>query len=121
MNNDPWYSAKCIFYHQGLKDESGNPIYEERIVLLRADSFEQAIELAEEDAEQYAADLEDCIYSGFVDVYHLYDGEVGHGSEVYSLMRSSSLGIEDYLSTFYDTGAERSGSTADEEEEETIE
>jgi hypothetical protein len=123
MSNDPWYSAKCIFFHKGLRDESDVPVYEERIVLLKADSFDQAIEQAEEDAVQYASDVEDCEYCGFVDVYHLYDEAVGHGTEIYSLMRSSSLSIEDYLSTFYDTGAERSGPTGEGEdgEEGTVE
>ena len=116
MSNEPWYSAKCVFFHKGLRDEAETPIYEERIVLLRAGSFEQAIERAEEDAGRYAAELDDCEYCGFVDVYHLYDEEVGHGTEVYSLMRASSLGADEYLSAFYDTGAERSGSAEEAED-----
>ncbi|MGH9945143.1 MAG: DUF4288 domain-containing protein [Pyrinomonadaceae bacterium] len=116
MNTEPWYAAKCIFFHQDLPDEQGRPMYEERVVLLKADNFEQAIQLAEEDANQYASDLDGCEYCGYLDVFHLYDDEVGHGTEVYSLIRSSSLGINDYVNTFYDTGTERTGGAAEDEE-----
>lgn len=33
-------------------------------------------------------------------------GPVGNGSEVFSLMRDSTLKSEDYISQFFDTGAE---------------
>lgn len=33
-------------------------------------------------------------------------GRVGHGVEVFSLMRDSDLASEDYISRFFDTGAE---------------
>ena len=107
MNNEPWYGAKCVFLHTQI-DSCPGQVYEERVILVRAESFDEAILCAERMAEEYSADLDGCSYTGFVDVFHLYDEEIGNGTEVYSLMRTSNLGKDDYLNSFYDTGAERS-------------
>jgi hypothetical protein len=76
-------------------------LYEERIILLRAESAEAAIEKAEEEARQYCSDLNGCEYSGLTDVYNLYDEEIQNGTEVYSSMRTSDLGPGRYLDHFY--------------------
>ena len=49
-----------------------------------------------------------CVFLEFLDFYDLFDASVGHRTEVYSLMRESTLPDKDYLDTFYDTGQERS-------------
>jgi hypothetical protein len=58
-------------------------------------------------AEEYANDLDGCSYTGFINVFHIYGESIGEGTEVYSLMRASSLSKDDYLNSFYDTGTER--------------
>jgi hypothetical protein len=63
MSNESWYSAQCIFLHSD-KGHGPKQMYEERIVLLRADSMEGAIEQAEKEAEEYCGDLEGCRYVG---------------------------------------------------------
>ena len=106
MNDEPWYGAKCIFLHTGI-ESSPAQVYEERVILVRAESLDDAITRAEVMAEEYAHDLDGCSYTGFVDVFHIYDENVGEGTEVYSLMRTSDLGKDEYLNRFYDTGTER--------------
>jgi len=108
MSDEPWYGAKCIFRHDDLKGEDGH-VYEERVVLLKADSFEEAMERAKKEAKDYAQALEGCSYLGFVNVFHIYDKNLGDGTEVYSLMRDSKLGKEKYLTRFFATGKERTG------------
>lgn len=98
-----------MFLHNDLWDDPDQPAYEERIVLLKATSFEHASLLAEEEARTYAFDNSECVYTGFLNIYHLFDADVGHGTEVWSLMRTSGLDTKSYLDTFYDTGAERAG------------
>jgi Domain of unknown function (DUF4288) len=65
MSNESWYSAKCIFLHS---DTGHGPkqMYEERVVLLRANSVDVAIERAEREAEEYCRDLDGCKYLGYV-------------------------------------------------------
>ena len=102
-SQEPWFAARCIFCHLLAGTET---TFEERIVLLRAASEEDAFRLAEEDAGEYAAGLEGCVYTGFVDLFHLFETEVGHRTEVFSLMRSSDLSEQEYLNRYYNTGLE---------------
>jgi hypothetical protein len=106
-DSEPWFGAKCIFLHTRTQ-RAAEQFYEERVILVRANSFDEAIQKAEEEAKNYCQDLEGCSYTGYVNVFHIYDEQMGDGSEIYSLMRSSDLGIEEYLDHFFATGAERS-------------
>ena len=99
-----WHAVRCIIEHGGT--------YEERITLWHTADFEEAIELAELEAKQYAADLGGSEYAGLAQVYALADAP-GHGTEVFSLMRDSELGVNDYLDAFFDTGQERQGHVED--------
>jgi hypothetical protein len=104
-----WYAVRCIFRQQFLEEleEADARIFEERITLWRARSDDHAIELAEEEAAEYAALLEAGVeYLGLAQCYRLAD-EPGHGSEVFSLLRESELDRDAYLDTFFDTGTER--------------
>jgi hypothetical protein len=82
--------------------------YEERVTLWRADTFDDAIELAEAEATDYAAAL-GAEYCGFAQSFSLPETTPGHGSEVFSLMRVSGLDPDEYLTQFFDTGAELEG------------
>jgi hypothetical protein len=103
VNREPWFSARCVFRHQRVGQSMS---YEERIILIRADSEEQAILMAERDAKEYAATSEGCWYTGYVDLFQIFDTEIGHRTELFSLIRSSDLSERAYLDRFFDTGAE---------------
>ena len=111
-----WFAVRCIFVATENRpwgpsdlapDESS---YEERITIWRAADFAEAIALAEVDAEEYASDLEE-EYTGLAQCYR-FDDQPAHGAEVFSLIRRSTLDPADYLSQFFDTGAEN-GRTLD--------
>ena len=106
MSTERWYAAKCVFRHTDLSAESDGFVYEERVVVVQATSFDDAIAKAELEAQRYGADGIE--YLGFIDVYHLAAAALGDCIEVYSLMRSSTLPPTAYLNAFYDTGAEHS-------------
>jgi hypothetical protein len=46
-------------------------MYEERIVVLRAESMEAAIDRAEKEAEKYCRAVNGCRYIGYVNVFAL--------------------------------------------------
>ena len=100
-----------IFEHYGreMEKRKGEVAFEERVVLLRARSADHAIELAEISAKRYARGLQNCRYIKFVDVFRIFEPQIGHGSEVYSLMRRSRQTASAYLDKFYDTGKECTG------------
>jgi hypothetical protein len=101
---EPWYAAKMIF--GWYRDSGKRKCYEERIVLLKATDFENAIEQAEKESERYCREWSDedsrIRYEGLLDVYHLFMPTVGHGTEIYSRVRRSPLEPKEYLDRYYD-------------------
>lgn len=83
----------------------GESTYEERIVIVLAADFADAIAKAEDEAAEYVDGL-NAEYVGLAQPYALSD-DPGDGAEVFSLMRDSDLGPEEYLDAFFSTGDER--------------
>lgn len=104
--NEPWYSVRCIFRHKKRSDMTKNYLYEERITLWKAVSFDEAIELAEKEAKEYARNNE-CEYIELAQTYHLYDDEIAHGTEIFSLMREHNYTPKRYIDRYFDTNYER--------------
>ncbi len=99
-----WFGVRCVFrWSQPLT-------YEERITLWEADSLDDAIALAEMDAQAYAERL-NSEYLQMAQAYWIGQKRPEIGSEVFSLMRDSDLDPDAYLDTFYDTGQERQQSS----------
>ena len=83
----------------------GKP-FEERITLWRARSLDHAIELAEQEAGEYAEE-HGCEYLRLSQAYEITEGSgIGNGTEVFSLLRDSDLAPDDYLDSFFSTGRE---------------
>ena len=68
-----FYSVRCIFKHRNT--DNSNFIYEERVTLWKASSFEEAITLAEIDAKNYASEI-NCTYTGLSQSFHLLKNEI---------------------------------------------
>lgn len=82
MNDKPpWYGAKV--YSPSRRFEEHGHLYEERVVLLKAESEDEAIDRAEKEAREYAQNLEGCSYLGYVNVFHVYNESIGDGTEVF--------------------------------------
>lgn len=107
MKKPEWYGTKTIYKHRRVEAGMRKTLFEERVVLFQAADFDGAIALAEAEAAEYCRANADTVYLDFMDVFHLFAKAVGHGTEVYSLMRESELADKDYLDHFYDDGKER--------------
>jgi hypothetical protein len=109
-----WYGVRCLFGHGPSEIQAGAHVYEERIVILRATSFEDAVAKAEQDAETYASALRGVVYLGLSQAYEiadeLADDPRQECAEVFSLMRSSTLSASDYIRRFFAAGSEHQGS-----------
>ena len=105
MQVEPWYGVRLVYRHLSMK----KPSYEERVLIVRAENFEAAIESAERlSRDNYESKT--TIYTGYAMAFNIIDEDgpaLGDGVEVFSLMRRSELDADDYLDRFYDTGAER--------------
>jgi len=94
-----WFAVRCIFKWPD------QPKYEERITVWYADTFGAAVDTAEAEANEYQTGS-GAEYVGLAQAHHLSTDGIGHGSEVFSLIRESSLELVDYLKHFFDTGRE---------------
>ncbi len=113
QDEEPWYSVKCIFIHDELSEDTGKVMYEERVVVLKSGSLDEAIVLGEAEALEYAKGDGTVHYAGFISAYHLYEREIADGSEVYSLMRLSDLDKDAFLDRYHDDGSERTRNWSD--------
>ncbi|MGW2303283.1 hypothetical protein [Streptomyces sp. NPDC001809] len=103
MRNEPmaWYGVRT--FHRWVSWE--NSPYEERVVLFRARSLDEAVELGEREAAEYAGE------GGFevldlVQAYRITDDAdegVGAGTEVFSLLHAPDLPTGGFLER-YDPG-----------------
>jgi hypothetical protein len=93
-----WYSVRSVFAHDG-------GVFEERVTLWRATSFDEALELAEAEAIEYA-DTEFAEFAGILQAYEIGE-QPTHGTEIFSLQRDSDLDLDAYIERFFDTGEER--------------
>ena len=102
-------SVKCVFEHNDLARGAEATVYEERVVILRAVSFNDAIEQGEAEAQEYVAGIGDdsVCYAGFISAYSTGEDELADKMEVYSLMRETTLSRELFLTHYYDDGTER--------------
>jgi hypothetical protein len=97
-----WFGVRCVFAWSGWEGEP----FEERITLWRARSLDHAIELAEQEAGDYAEE-NGFEYLHLSQAYAITEGsEIGSGTEVFSLLRDSDLAPDDYLNSFFETGRE---------------
>jgi hypothetical protein len=105
---DEWYSVRCVFQWTHAK---GAP-FEERITLWLAGSLDTAIELSESEAREYAENT-GMTYLGFAQAYASGETEIESGTEVFSLLRDSSLPPKEYLDRYFDTGGEHQVASSD--------
>ncbi|MEU0402859.1 hypothetical protein ABZ318_21970 [Streptomyces sp. NPDC006197] len=102
MKKEPkaWYSARTFYRWPTWENQP----YEERVVLFRARSLDEAIELAERESIEYAgqSDLE---VLDMVQAYRISDDdeEVGAGTEVFSQLHALDLPAHEFLGR-YDSG-----------------
>lgn len=104
-----WFGVRCVVL---LTDLGESPVYEERITMWRVEGADasvgaaedEAIALAEAEAERYASDTGGT-HLGFAQSFAMYDTP-RQGAEVFSLMRASDLAPDPYLDRFFATGRE---------------
>ena len=108
-NKEPWYSVLCVFSHPTRVRKAQGNLYEERITLWKAETWNDAYKLAEEEAKEYAK-KEDCIFIRACCSYHLFDNNVVdgfQGAEIWSNMRDSHFDADTYINTYCNSGRER--------------
>lgn len=100
-----WYTVRCVFQ----LDARNGFLYEERVTLWKAKSFDEAIAEAEKEASNYAETTKSK-YLGLAQAYLLTDlTPPSSSTEVFSMIRESNLTAKNYLDRFFDSSDERQG------------
>jgi hypothetical protein len=98
-----WYSVRCVFQWTSYAEKP----YEERITLWCATTVEEAVTFAEREAADYAQSGNEMAYLGLAQAFVLdEDTKLGHGIEVFSLLRDSELPPNEYIDKFFAAGEE---------------
>ncbi len=103
MQNETWYGVRLIYQLTGAARKA----FEERVIIVRADSEDAAIAQAEMYSQDYESDT--TMYTGYAMVFNIFDEDgpsLGAGVEVFSLIREAELDIDAYLNRFHGTGSE---------------
>ena len=93
--DEQWYAVKAVFYHKSRGE------YEERIILIRADDFEDAGRKAEKEAKEYTANLDEVQFIEWVDIFHIFGSDIQDKTEVYSKLTASPLSPHDFIKLKY--------------------
>ncbi|WP_162844091.1 DUF4288 domain-containing protein [Sinobacterium caligoides] len=94
-----WYAVRNVF-HFGVKSDGKN-VFEERVVVFQAESFDEVHSKAEAEAAQYAKDNDFSVH----DMQECYrqDGEnLIDGYEVWSQLFEAHLSLEAFYATRYE-------------------
>jgi hypothetical protein len=96
-----WFSAKCVYQHKGQKT-GRRQMYEERMILIRAESFESARIKVEKESKEYLAEFESIKLVEILEIYELdCDKKIGDLQELFSSMYSSNLKPNGFLRKFF--------------------
>ena len=102
-----WFGVKTLYSFKQSDKDLPDRIYEERIVLFNADSFDEAIRFAEEEASSFVARDQRYEFLNYADAYMMPEASPSAGTEIYSKMFRSELNEKDYIDLFYDRGKSR--------------
>lgn len=99
MKLKQWYGVRSLVF------DPDNEFYEERTVIVLANSKDGALTKVAKHTNEYckSVGLEDCLYS---EVFKLVDKDIGDLTEVYSCMRYSDFTPKQYVNKFLATGDE---------------
>ena len=104
-----WFGVRTVVHHLDIGS------YEERIILVTASDFDEALVRAGQLTKEYVSDLTSASSTGFFDAFEMYDQELAEGMEVFSLLRTSNLKPKQYIDRFFHTGMERSQHSSSDE------
>ena len=99
-----WFSVKGIF-RWFFKEDGKTALFEERIIIVKADSFDEALDKAEIEAVKYCEEDPKANYQieslkKFY-AYEILEEELSEGIEVFSNRREIALDSGSYLERFY--------------------
>lgn len=102
MAYQSWFGVRSLF--RSDRTDNGQPCraFEERVVLFRAESFEEALAKGEAEAKEYAAGGSPTKVLDHIVAFSIHDDEIGEGVEVWSCIRGLDISDEEFVRRFYE-------------------
>jgi hypothetical protein len=101
MQEQQWYSVRSVFRSDRVADGKPERIFEERVVVFRASSTEEALSKGRVEAQRYAAGETHPTMLDHIVAFALWEEELCEGEEVWSCLRQSCDSDEQYLDRVY--------------------
>jgi hypothetical protein len=101
LSDQRWYSVRSIVRRDLIEDGKPRRSFEERVVLIRAIDYEEALEKGEAEAKRYASELGNCKMLDHFVVHVLHDGDLCEGEEVWSCIRDLDFTNRQFLHQIY--------------------
>ncbi len=102
MAKQSWYSVRSAFRVDLTHNGKARRAFEERVVLFRAASFDEALAKGEAETKRYAAFLQTGTLLDHIVAYHIHDDELVEGDEVWSCMRGLETTDEEFMRRIYE-------------------
>lgn len=97
-----WYSVRSIFRRDRIEEGKLVRLFEERVVVFRAASGEEALAKGRAEAQRYAASETQPTMLDHVVAFGTWAEELREGEEVWSCLRELDISDADYLDRFYE-------------------
>jgi len=96
-----WYSVRSIFRSDLTEDGKPRRAFEERVVIFRASSLDEALAKGEAEAKRYASEWPLPKMLDHLVAFSLQTDDLHEGEEVWSTIRDLDLTDADYLQRIY--------------------
>ena len=101
MAKQAWFSVRSIFRSDLTEDGKPRRCFEERVVLFRASSSDEAIAKGEAEAKRYAEAWPHPKIIDRIVAFSIQDEELQEGDEVWSCVRDLDISDEEFLHRIY--------------------
>ncbi len=101
MTKQGWFSVRSVFRSDLTEDGKPRRCFEERVVLFRAASVEEAMAKGEAEAKRYAEAWPHPKILDRVVVFSILEEELQEGDEVWSCIRGINVSDEEFLRQIY--------------------
>lgn len=97
-----WYSVRSIFKLPASTDGQRPPLFEERVVIFRATTPEEALAKARAEAKRYSEGETRPRMLDHMVVFSLWGEDLREGEEVWSCLRQLNVSDEEFLERVYE-------------------
>lgn len=97
-----WYSVRSVFKLPESSDGKRPRLFEERVVIFRASSPEEALEKGRAEAKQYSTSDTQPRMLAHIVVFCIWEEELDEGEEVWSCLRQLEIPDEEFLDRVYE-------------------